>query len=92
MITQVINAIRLQDLSTQMFALQRGLAELETWADIEWYVSVRSRPRASLTVDLQSGIQISPVVRAQSSSGVDEPTSPVLSRVSDEKASITRSK
>ncbi|CAF4087837.1 unnamed protein product [Rotaria sp. Silwood2] len=35
MITQVINAIRIQDLSTQMFALQRGLAELETWADSE---------------------------------------------------------
>jgi len=35
MITQVINAIRIQDLSTQMFSLQRGLVELETWADIE---------------------------------------------------------
>ncbi|CAF3434359.1 unnamed protein product [Rotaria sp. Silwood1] len=35
MITQVINAIRIQDFSTQMFALQRGLVELETWADIE---------------------------------------------------------
>ncbi|CAF3517790.1 unnamed protein product [Adineta steineri] len=35
MITQVINAIRMQDLSTQMFTLQRGLVELETWADIE---------------------------------------------------------
>ncbi len=38
MITQVINAIRIQDLSTQMFSLQRGLVELETWADIEWFV------------------------------------------------------
>ena len=37
MITQVINAIRVQDLSTQMFALQRGLFELETWADNEWF-------------------------------------------------------
>ena len=36
MISQVINAIRIQDLSTQMFGLQRGLSELETWADIEW--------------------------------------------------------
>lgn len=36
MITHVINAIRMQDLSTQMFALQRGLAELETWADTQW--------------------------------------------------------
>ena len=38
MITQVINAIRIQDLPTQMFALQRGLCELETWANSEWYV------------------------------------------------------
>jgi hypothetical protein len=38
MITQVINAIRVQDLSTQMFALQRGLVELETWTDSEWFV------------------------------------------------------
>ncbi len=38
MITQVINAIRIQDLSTQMFALQRGLFELETWTDSEWFV------------------------------------------------------
>jgi hypothetical protein len=38
MITQVINAIRIQDLSTQMFALQRGLFELETWADNDWFV------------------------------------------------------
>jgi len=35
MITHVVNAIRIQDLSTQMFALQRGLLELETWADNE---------------------------------------------------------
>ncbi|CAF0822757.1 unnamed protein product [Adineta ricciae] len=35
MISQVLNAIRIQDLSTQMFGLQRGLTELETWADIE---------------------------------------------------------
>ena len=39
MITQVINAIRVQDLSAQMFSLQRGLIELETWADNEWFVS-----------------------------------------------------
>ena len=38
MITQVINAIRVQDLPNQMFALQRGLIELETWADNEWSV------------------------------------------------------
>jgi hypothetical protein len=38
MITQVISAIRIQDLSAQMFALQRGLIELETWADNEWFV------------------------------------------------------
>jgi hypothetical protein len=38
MITQAINAIRIQDLSTNMFALQRGLFELETWADNEWFV------------------------------------------------------
>jgi hypothetical protein len=38
MITQVINAIRIQDLSTHMLGLQRGLIELETWADNEWYI------------------------------------------------------
>ena len=38
MITQVINSIRVQDLPHQMFALQRGLFELETWADNEWFV------------------------------------------------------
>lgn len=38
MITRVINTIRQQDLSTQMFALQRGLVELETWAESEWFV------------------------------------------------------
>ncbi|CAF0802050.1 unnamed protein product [Rotaria sordida] len=35
MITQVMNATRIQDLSTQIFALQRGLVELETWAESE---------------------------------------------------------
>jgi hypothetical protein len=40
MITQVVNAIRIQDLPTQMYALQRGLFELETWANSEWYVIV----------------------------------------------------
>lgn len=38
MTTQVINSIRVQDLPHQMFALQRGLIELETWADNEWFV------------------------------------------------------
>lgn len=38
MITQVISTIRVQDFATHMFALQRGLVELETWADIEWFV------------------------------------------------------
>jgi hypothetical protein len=41
MITQVMNVIRIQDLSAQMFALQRGLSELEVWAD-----SVRNQAQA----------------------------------------------
>lgn len=43
MITQVINSIRIQDLSIQMFALQRGLFELEVWADSEWFVLRKKR-------------------------------------------------
>jgi hypothetical protein len=42
MITQVINAIRIHDSSTQMFALQRGLLELEAWSDNDWFVILSS--------------------------------------------------
>ena len=38
MITEVINAIQEQDLSSRTFTLQHALIELETWADSEWFV------------------------------------------------------
>lgn len=37
MIIQVMNAIRVQDLSAHTFTLQRGLLELETWVDSQWF-------------------------------------------------------
>ncbi|CAF0845941.1 unnamed protein product [Didymodactylos carnosus] len=37
MISQVINSLRVTDLTTQMFGLQNGLCELETWADNECF-------------------------------------------------------
>ncbi|CAM4755974.1 unnamed protein product [Rotaria magnacalcarata] len=54
MINQVISAVRIQDLPTQIIALQRGLVELETWADIECpeykplLLSVRNQAQALL--------------------------------------------
>jgi hypothetical protein len=38
MVTQVMNGIRILELATHIFALQRGLLELEKWADAEWFV------------------------------------------------------
>ncbi|CAF1068373.1 unnamed protein product, partial [Didymodactylos carnosus] len=37
MLSQVINLLRINNLSTHMFSLQRGLSELETWAENECY-------------------------------------------------------
>ena len=37
MITQVMSGVRMQDFSTLILALQRGLTDLEVWADNSWY-------------------------------------------------------